>query len=75
VTIPFYLQESVETTNNMRPYNRIYYSKFYWRLNMFWAAYRSSSGTPNCICSFSPYPCGDRPLSSLGSHPAWTTTK
>jgi hypothetical protein len=35
----------------MQPCNRIYYSKIYWRLNMFRAAHRLSSGTPNCICS------------------------
>ena len=31
--------------------NRIYYTKVYWRLNMFRAAHRSSSGALNCICS------------------------
>jgi len=31
--------------------NRIYYSIVYWRLNMFRAAHRSSSGALNCICS------------------------
>ena len=51
----------------MQPCNRIYYSKIYWRLNMFQAAYSSSSGAPNCICSlWFIYPCGDRPLSRLG---------
>ena len=46
---------------------------------MFPTAYRSSSGSPNCISSlWFIYPCGDRPLSRLGgnslsSHPAWTT--
>jgi hypothetical protein len=35
---------SVELTNKMRPCNRIYYSTVHWRLNMFRAAYRSSSG-------------------------------
>jgi len=50
----------------MQPCNRIYYSKIYWRLNMFRAAYRSSSGAPNCICIlWFIYPCGDRPLSRL----------
>ena len=59
ITIYFYLQvwinfiapaiqlntrDSVEITNKMQPRNRIYYSTFYWRLNMFRAAYRSSSG-------------------------------
>jgi len=49
--------------------NRIYYSKFYWRLNMFRAAYHLSSGAPNSICSLSfIYPCGDRPLSRLGGN-------
>jgi hypothetical protein len=70
--------ESVGITNKMQPCNRICYSKIYWRLNMFRAAHRSSSGVPNCICSlWFIYPCGDRPLSRLGgncsSHPAWTT--
>ena len=47
-------------------YNRIYYSKVYRRLNMFRAAYRSSSGALNCICSlWFIYPCGDRLLSRL----------
>ena len=55
------------------PCNRIYYSKIYWRLNMFRAAYRSSSGAPNCIYSlWFIYPCGDRPLSSLGGNPVPT---
>jgi hypothetical protein len=35
----------------MQPCNIIYYSKVHWRLNMFWAAHRSSSGAPNGICS------------------------
>jgi len=35
----------------MQPCNRIYYSKVYYRLNMFRAAYRSLSGAPNCVCS------------------------
>jgi hypothetical protein len=33
----------------MQPFNRIYYSSVYWRLNMFRAAHRSSSGALNCI--------------------------
>jgi hypothetical protein len=33
-----------EITNKMQPCNSIYYSTVHWRLNMFWAAYRSSSG-------------------------------
>jgi hypothetical protein len=50
----------------MQPCNRIYFSKICWKLNMFRAAYRSSSGDPNCICSlWFIYTCGDRPLSSL----------
>ena len=62
-----YLRQSAEITNKMQPCNRIYYSKIYWRLNMFRAAYRSSSGAPNCICNlWFIYPCGDRPLSRLG---------
>jgi len=49
--------------------NRIYYSKVYWRLNMFRVAYRSSSGALNCICSlWFIYPCGDRPLYRLGGN-------
>jgi hypothetical protein len=43
---------------------RIYYSKVYWRLNMFRAAHRPSSGAMNSICSlWLIYPFGDRPLS------------
>jgi len=53
----------------MQPCNRIYYSKIYWRFNMFRAAYCSSSGAPNCICSlWFIYPCGDQPLSRLGGN-------
>jgi len=53
-------------TNKMQLCNRIYYSKVYWRLNMFLAAHRSSSGALNCICSlWFIYTCGDRPLSRL----------
>ena len=36
--------DSVEITNKTQPCNRIYYSTVRWRLNMFRAAYRSSSG-------------------------------
>ena len=43
--------ESAEITNKMQPCNRIYYSKIYWKLIMFRAASRSSSGALNCICS------------------------
>jgi hypothetical protein len=43
--------------------NRIYYSKVYWRLHMFRAANRSSSGALNRICNlWFIYPCGGRPL-------------
>jgi hypothetical protein len=38
-------------TNKMQLCNRIYYSKVFWRLNMFRAAQCSSSGALNCICS------------------------
>jgi len=38
-------------TNKMQLCNRIYYFQVYWRLNMFRAAHRSSSGALNCICS------------------------
>jgi len=34
----------VEITNKMQPCNRIYYSTVHWRLNVFRATYRSSSG-------------------------------
>ena len=55
--------ESVEITNKMQPCNRIYYSTVHWRLNMFRAAYRSSSGALNCICClWFTYTCGDRRL-------------
>jgi len=66
--------KSVEITNKMQPCNRIYYSKVYWRINMFRAAHRSSSGAPNCICSlWFIYICGDRPLSRLGRN--WVPTQ
>jgi hypothetical protein len=53
-------------TNKMQFCNRIYYSKVYWRLNMFRAAHRSSPGALNCKCSLCfIYPCGDRPLPRL----------
>jgi len=38
------LYSSVEITNKMQPCNRIYHSTVHWQLNMFRAAYRSSSG-------------------------------
>jgi len=37
--------------NNMQLCNIIYYSKVFWRHNMFRAAHRSSSGALNSICS------------------------
>jgi hypothetical protein len=58
--------------NKMQLCNRIYYSKVYWRLNLFRAAHRSSSGALNCICSlWFICPCGDRPLSRLSGK--WIT--
>jgi hypothetical protein len=55
-------------TNKMQLCNRTYYSKVYWRQNMFRTAHRSSSGALNCICSlWFIYPWGDRPLSRLGN--------
>jgi hypothetical protein len=39
-----YQYDSVEITNKMQLCNRIYYSTVHWRLNMFRAAYHSSSG-------------------------------
>ena len=56
-------------TIKMQLCNRIYYSKVYWRPNMFRAAHRSSSGGLNCICSLwfiCPY--GDRTLPRLSKH-------
>ena len=38
------LFDSVEITNKIQPCNRIYYSTVHWQLNMFRAAYHSSSG-------------------------------
>jgi hypothetical protein len=38
------LNFSIEITNMMQPCNIIYYSTVYWKLNMFRAPYRSSSG-------------------------------
>jgi hypothetical protein len=53
-------------TNKKQVCNRIYYSKVFWRLNMFQAAHHSSSGALNCICSlWFIYPYGDRPLPRL----------
>jgi hypothetical protein len=50
-------------TNKMQLCNRIYYSKVYWKLNMFRAVHRPSLGALNCICSlWFIYPCGDRPF-------------
>jgi len=44
VRIAHNLDESVEITNKMQLCNRIYYSTVHWRLNIFRAAHRSSSG-------------------------------
>jgi hypothetical protein len=69
VRLTYDIYKSVEITNNMQPCNRIYYSKVYWRLNMFLAAHRSSSGALNCICSlWFTYTCGDRPVLSVPSY-------
>jgi hypothetical protein len=47
----------------MQPCNRIYYSKVYWRLNMFQVAHHSSSGALNRTCSlWFIYIRGGRPL-------------
>jgi len=45
----------------MQPCNRIYYSAVHWRLNMFPAAYCSSSGAPTICSLWFTYACGDRP--------------
>jgi hypothetical protein len=69
------LYESVEITNKMQPCNRIYYSKVYWRLIMFRAAYRSSSGALNCICSlWFIYTCGERPVTTYVYKPEAANT-
>jgi hypothetical protein len=58
-----------KNTNKMQLCNIIYYSKVYWRLNVFRAAHRSSSGALNCICSlWFIYPCGDQLLSKLSGY-------
>jgi hypothetical protein len=50
-------------TKKMQLCNKIYYFEVYWRLNIFRAAHRSSSGALNSICSvWFIYPCGDRSL-------------
>jgi hypothetical protein len=68
--------EFLEITNKMQPCNWIYYSKIYWKLNMFRATYRSSSGAPNRICSlWFIYTCGDRPLSRLGGNSWWAVCR
>jgi len=42
---------------------------------MFRAAYHSSTGALNCICSlWFIYTCCDRSLSRLSGNSAWTTT-
>jgi len=41
---PITVSNLVEITNKMQPCIRIYYSTVHWRLNMFRAVYRSSSG-------------------------------
>jgi hypothetical protein len=59
-------------TNKMQLCNRIYYSKVYWRLNMFRAAQRSSAGALNFICIlWFICPCGDRPLPRQRSVTIW----
>jgi len=67
------LFESVEITNRMQPCNRIFYSKIYWRLNIFRLEYRLSSGAPNCICSlWFMYPCGGSVPTQPGQRPFTT---
>jgi len=44
-------------TNKLQLCNRIYYFKVYWRLNMFRAAHRSSSGALNCFFFWLFIPC------------------
>jgi hypothetical protein len=47
--------------------NKIYYSKIYWRLNLFREAYHSLSGAPNCIFSLwnrVPTQSGKRPVTT-----------
>jgi hypothetical protein len=56
-------------TNKMKLCNWIYYSKIYWKLNMFRAAHRTSSGDLNCICSlWFIYPCGDQQFSRMSGN-------
>jgi hypothetical protein len=43
--------DSVEISNKMQPCNRIFYSTVHWRLNMFRAAYRSSSRALNSFAA------------------------
>jgi hypothetical protein len=58
--------ELSRNTNKMQFCNRIYYSNVFWRLRMFRAANRSSSGALNCIRSlWFICPCGDWPLPRL----------
>jgi len=61
-------------TNKMQLCIRIYYSKVYWRINMFRAAHRSSSGALNCICSlWFIYPSGNRSSGKWISHSTLAT--
>jgi hypothetical protein len=63
------------STKKMQLCNRIYYSKVYWRLNMFRATHTSLSGALNSICSlWFIYTCGDLPLPKLSGkkfHQGW----
>jgi hypothetical protein len=58
--------------NKVQTFNKIHYYKIYWRLNMFRAAYRSSSEALNCICSlWFTYPCGDSELFCVQMCSVW----
>ena len=65
--------ESVQITNKLQTCNQIYYSKIYWRLNMFRAAYRSYQELQTVLAASGLYihvvtGCCPR---WMGSHPAW----
>ena len=57
----------------MLPCNIIYYSKLYWRLNVFRAAYRSSSGAPNYLQPLVYIPMWWPAVVQAGQRPLTTT--
>jgi len=67
--------QSVQITNKMKPCNWIYYSKVYWNINMFQAAYRSLSRSLNCICSLCKYSLQLLMMSGMPLKTCWAFNK